>query len=138
MGKMDILLVEDNEDDVLLTMTALKRLGLAQSTAVCRDGAEALDYLAQRAAEEYPKLILLDLKLPKLDGLQVARRVKDGLQTRLIHVVMLTSSSRQADVTAALEAGADQYLTKSVEFSRFSEQIAQITRQFLTDPSKET
>ena len=137
MTSADILLVEDNEDDVLLTLTALKRLGFGDKTAVCRDGVDALEYLfregshAQRDGLTQPKLVLLDIKLPKIDGIEVVRRLKRDTRTKSISVVMLTSSSRQADISAASQAGADHYLTKSVDFGRFSQEIAQISRQFL-------
>jgi len=102
MTSADILLVEDNEDDVLLTLTALKRLGFGDKTAVCRDGVDALEYLfregshAQRDGLTQPKLVLLDIKLPKIDGIEVVRRLKKDTRTKSISVVMLTSSSRQA------------------------------------------
>ena len=137
MSKTSILLVEDNEDDVLLTLTALKRLGWSKDVAVCRDGVEALEFILcegahrERDSSIQPRLILMDIKLPKMDGIEVVRRIKSDPNAKAIPVVMLTSSSRQADVTAAHNAGAEHYLTKSVEFGRFSEEIGRLTRQLL-------
>jgi two-component system response regulator len=136
MNRVDILLVEDNEDDVKLTLHALKK-AVTKNVEVCRDGAEALDFLFgegkfyDRDTTAQPRLVLLDLKLPKLDGFQVLERLKSDTRTRGIPVVMLTSSSRKTDADQCYQAGANSYLVKSVDFEQFTRDIAELGRYWL-------
>jgi two-component system, response regulator len=113
-----ILLVEDNPSDEKLTVRALKNCGVANEVHVERDGAEALDYLA---THELPAIVLLDLKLPKLDGLDVLRRIRADARTRLVPVVVLTSSKEEQDVVASFSLGANAYVRKPVDFTEFAE-----------------
>jgi two-component system response regulator len=120
-----ILLVEDNADDELLTIRALQRNNLLNEVTVARDGAEALGLLFDGEEEELtrPGLILLDLKLPKIDGLEVLRRIRTDPRTRHIPVVILTASHEQEDVVAGYEGGANAYVRKPVRFSDFSDAV---------------
>ncbi|HMP77475.1 MAG TPA: response regulator [Kiritimatiellia bacterium] len=124
---LDILLVEDNPRDVALTLRAFERARLANPVSVVQDGAEALDYLfctgayAWRAGEPLPGVLLLDLNLPKVDGLEVLRRVKRDERTAAIPVVVLTASARERDALACRQSGADAYLVKPVNFAALSE-----------------
>ena len=128
----DILLVEDNPSDADLTIHALKKHTQADRIELARDGAEALDILfrkdahAVRAGEPYPKVILLDLKLPKIDGLEVLRRMKADARTRHIPVVILTSSREESDLQEAYRLGANSYIVKPVEFDNFTEVVAKL------------
>ncbi len=127
-----ILLVEDNPDDVELTMRAFRKNKIANNVAVARDGAEALDYLfcqgtfTDRDASDGPKLILLDLKLSKLDGLQVLERLRADERTRLTPVVILTSSKEEQDLVSSYKNGANSYVRKPVDFNKFVEAVRQI------------
>jgi two-component system response regulator len=127
-----ILLVEDNPDDEELTLRALKNNSIRNTIVVARDGAEALDYLfctgsfSGRDANELPGVILLDLKLPKVDGLEVLRRLRADQRTRLIPVVILTSSIEEQDRLKGYGLGANSYVRKPVDFSRFSEAVRQL------------
>ena len=127
-----ILLVEDNPDDELLTLRALKRNHIANEVDVVRDGAEALEYLfatgmyAGRAPEDLPQVVLLDLKLPKIDGLQVLQRIRADERTRLLPVVILTSSDEERDIVESYRLGANSYVRKPVEFEQFVEAIRQL------------
>ncbi len=127
-----ILLVEDNPDDVELTMRAFRKNNIANKVVVARDGVEALDYLfcrgafADRAARDAPRLILLDLKLPKLDGLQVLERLRADEHTRLTPVVILTSSKEEQDLVSGYKTGANSYVRKPVDFNQFVEAVRQI------------
>ncbi len=120
-----ILLVEDNADDEVLTMRALNKSKVANKIAVVRDGAEALDYLfstgayAGRDPLELPQVILLDLKLPKVDGLDVLRRIRSEPRTRMLPVVILTSSKEEQDLVNAYSSGANSYVRKPVDFNQF-------------------
>ena len=124
---IDILLVEDNPNDVRLTLHAFKRHNLTDRMHVVRDGAEALEYLfctgayAGRRIGDVPKLILLDLKLPKVDGLEVLRQIKADARTRTIPVVMLTSSSQERDLIESYKLGVNSYIVKPVDFDQFNE-----------------
>jgi CheY-like chemotaxis protein len=123
-----ILLVEDNPNDVELTLLALERSNLANEVITVRDGAEALDYLCRRGAYQdrdtgNPAVILLDLKLPKVDGLQVLQRVKGDPLLRSIPVVMLTSSREEPDLQRAYQLGVNAYVVKPVGFQTFIEAI---------------
>ena len=123
---VEILLVEDNSDDERLALHAFKRQKIANIVYVVRDGAEALEYVfctgayAERGMEN-PKVILLDLKLPLVDGLEVLRQIRSNPQTRLIPVVMLTSSSEERDIVEAYRLGANSYIVKPVDFDQFNE-----------------
>ena len=127
-----ILLVEDNPDDEVLTRRALKKNDIDSEVVVAHDGAEALDYLfgtgayAGRDTSVMPQLILLDLKLPKIDGLEVLRRIRAGERTRLLPVVILTSSKEQQDLLDGYGCGANSYIRKPVDFARFVETVQQL------------
>ncbi|MFQ5465335.1 MAG: response regulator [Thermodesulfobacteriota bacterium] len=124
-----ILLVEDNPDDVALALRAFEKNEVAGEVVVARDGAEALDYLfgtgpyEGRDARARPRVVLLDLKLPKVDGIEVLKRLRGDERTRLIPVVILTSSTEERDITAGYGLGANSYIRKPVDFSRFLEAI---------------
>lgn len=123
-----ILLIEDNADDELLTLRALKKSNIANEVIVARDGAEALEYLfgSEAGGPVRPELILLDLKLPKVDGLEVLRRLRAEERTHRLPVVILTSSREQQDVIAGYELGANSYIRKPVDFAQFSEAVRQL------------
>jgi two-component system, response regulator len=122
---VDILLVEDNQDDIDLALHTLKREKLANSVFVVRDGEEALDLLfcrgsfSDRTFDRPPKLILLDLKLPKIDGMQVLKELKADSRTKMIPVVMMTSSKEERDVVESYEAGVNSFIQKPVDFDQF-------------------
>lgn len=124
-----ILLVEDNPDDEVLTLRALKKNNIMNEVVVARDGVEALDYLfgtgvhAGRDVGNLPQIVLLDLKLPKIDGLEVLRRIRDDERTRLQPVVILTTSTEERDVTSSYELGANSYIRKPVDFEQFMEAV---------------
>lgn len=121
----DILLVEDNPDDEALTLRALKKHNILNNVVVAHDGAEAIDYLfAGDGAEDPPGLILLDLKLPRVDGLSVLRRIRSEEHTEIIPVVVLTSSKEQEDVIASYRRGANAYVRKPVKFAEFAEAVS--------------
>jgi CheY-like chemotaxis protein len=128
IGKRPILLVEDNPVDLDLTLRAFKRRKLTNPIEVARDGEEALEWVERTAAigEGYPVLILLDLKLPKVDGLEVLRHLKTHPSFRAVPVVVLTTSSESADVQTAYQLGANSYIVKPVDFEKFIEVAAQI------------
>jgi CheY-like chemotaxis protein len=122
-----ILLVEDNPVDVDLTLRAFRKRGLANPIVVARDGAEALQYIARwDAGEPMPVVILLDIRLPKVDGLDVLKELKQHPRYRRIPVVMLTSSAEERDVHAAYALGANSYIQKPVDFDRFMEVATQV------------
>ena len=125
MADRRILLVEDNPDDEALTLRALKKHNILNEIIVARDGAEALGILlADSGTVKLPGLILLDLKLPKVDGLEVLRRIRAAERTRFIPVVILTSSKEQEDVLASYNSGANAYVRKPVNFSEFAEAVS--------------
>ena len=116
----DLLLVEDNPDDVELTLRAFRRAKLDQSVFVARDGAEALEFLfGGEAVATLPKVVLLDLKLPKVDGLEVLARIRQDERTRRLPVIVITSSREESDIRRAYALGANSYVVKPVEFERF-------------------
>ena len=140
-----ILLVEDNADDEALARRALKKHNIVNKVIVARDGAEALDYLfgtgahAGRDVGVFPAVMLLDLKLPKLDGLDVLRRVRADARTKLLPVVILTSSKEEKDLVESYSLGANSYIRKPVDFEQFSEAIRQLGLYWLVmneTPSK--
>jgi len=119
-----ILLVEDDADDEALTRRALEKNNVRNELVVARDGQEALDYL--RGAPRLPELVLLDLKLPKIDGFEVLRRLRADERTRLLPVVVLTSSNEQRDVASSYSLGANSYVRKPVDFKEFTEAARQL------------
>jgi two-component system, response regulator len=131
-NSIEILLVEDNPNDVELTLHALKKNNIANSIHVVRDGAEALEYLfgsgadAGRDFNHTPKMILLDLKLPKVDGMEVLKRIKSDERTRPIPVVVLTSSREERDIVESYRLGVNSYITKPVDFEQFTEAVRQL------------
>jgi two-component system response regulator len=132
MKERSILLVEDNADDEELTLRALRQANIANEVVVARDGSEALDYLygsgryADRDLETMPAVVLLDLKLPKLSGIDVLRKMRSEPSTRLMPVVILTSSSEDEDMVRSYESGANSYVRKPVEFAAFANAVAQL------------
>ena len=123
-----IYLVEDNEDDIELTIRAFKEANIINQVIIARDGAEALEYLLGDGFEDrdVPAVILLDLKLPKVDGLEVLQRIRSDERTRLIPVVILTSSVEERDMINGYKLGANSYIRKPVDFIRFSEAVKQL------------
>ena len=132
-----ILLVEDNPDDEVLTRRALEKNDIGSYVVVARDGAEALDYLFGEGAYEgrdvsdIPQVVLLDLKLPKVDGLEVLRRLRADERTRLLPVVILTSSREQQDLLDGYGYGANSYVRKPVDFAQFSRAVEQLELYWL-------
>ena len=127
--KIEILLAEDSDADAEMTIRALRRNNLANHLVWVKDGAEALDFIFRRGAyaqrpEGAPKLVLLDLKMPKVDGIEVLRQIKSNEATRTIPVVMLTSSAEERDIVASYSLGVNSYVVKPVEFSSFVAEVA--------------
>ena len=129
---VEILLVEDNPQDLELALRALQKAKVSNSIHVVRDGAEALEFIfctgqhAARKIEEGPKVILLDLKLPKVDGLEVLKRIKGDPRTRMIPVVVLTSSKEQGDVVESYHLGVNSYIVKPVNFEGFVKAVGEL------------
>jgi two-component system response regulator len=127
-----ILLIEDNPDDEALAVRALRKRSIGNPIVVCRDGAEALEYIfgtgkyAGRSVIDFPAVTLLDLKLPKVDGLTVLQRIRADERTRPMPVVILTSSNQEADIVRSYELGANSYVRKPVEFEQFVEAVQQL------------
>ncbi len=127
-----ILLVEDNPDDEELTMRALKKNNISNEIVVARDGAEALDYLfargkySKRDTSIMPQLILLDLKLPKIDGIEVLKQIRSDDRTKLLPVVILTLSKEQQDLVDGYSSGANSYIRKPVDFKEFVKAVGQL------------
>jgi len=132
MAGNSILLVEDNPDDEALTLRAFRKNNVTNEVVVVRDGAEALDYLfgtgtyANRDLTLLPQLIILDLKLPKIDGLEVLRRIRATVQTKLLPVVILTSSNEEPDRLQGYDLGANSYIRKPVDFAEFVDAVRQL------------
>ena len=132
MTDASILLVEDNSDDEALTLRALEKNNIHNEVVVARDGVEALDYLfgtgvyAGRDVEALPQVVLLDLKLPKIDGLEVLQRLRGDERTRLLPVVILTSSKEQQDLVNGYRLGANSYVRKPIDFTQFIEAVRQL------------
>lgn len=132
MNEKMILLVEDNPDDEALTIRALKKNNIRNKVVVAHDGSEALDFLfckgafAGRDPKEEPQVILLDLKLPKVDGLEVLRQIRADSRTSLLPVVILTSSKEEQDLVKSYKNGANSYIRKPVDFNQFVEAVHQL------------
>ena len=131
-GRVEILLVEDNATDAELCIRSLSKANLANRLLWVKDGAEALDFLfargayANRAPDIHPKVVLLDLRLPKVDGLEVLRQLKADERRRLIPVVVLTSSKEDRDIIESYKLGANSFVSKPVEFSAFADAVAKL------------
>jgi two-component system response regulator len=136
-NEVDILLVDDSQDDVDLTLHALRSENLANHVFVARDGEEALDFLfcsgphAGRSFDHPPKLVLLDLKMPKVDGMQVLKQVKGDARTRSIPVVLLTSSREERDMVSGYDLGVNSYLQKPVDFDDFRKMVKMLGMYWL-------
>jgi CheY-like chemotaxis protein len=132
MATNSILLVEDNPDDEALTLRAFRKNNVTNEVVVARDGAEALDYLfgtgtyANRDVTLLPQIVILDLKLPKIDGLEVLRRIRAAPQTKLLPVVILTSSNEERDLLEGYGLGANSYVRKPVDFAEFVDAVRQL------------
>ena len=132
MRETELLIVEDNENDILLTKRALTKSNIKNEIIVARDGAEAIDYLFGNGANSCldgklcPVLILLDIHLPKIDGLEVLKRIRDDKRTRLCRVVILTSSKEENDLIRSYQLGVNSFIRKPVDFSQFAEAILQV------------
>jgi two-component system, response regulator len=137
MSERVIFLVEDNANDEELTLRALRKSKIVNEVVVARDGAEALDYLFARGAYaardplDLPEIVLLDLKLPKVSGLEVLRRIRAEEATKLLPVIMLTSSTEDTDLVAGYRNGANSYVVKPVDFTQFSEAVRQLGMYWL-------
>lgn len=126
MKSHTILLVEDKADDEALTLRALERQRIGNDVRVARDGEEALEMLLGDDSEPLPELVLLDLKLPKVDGLEVLRRIRADKRTVLLPVVILTASREESDLVAGYANGANSYVRKPVDFDQFAEAVRQL------------
>jgi DNA-binding response OmpR family regulator len=137
MDKKIILLVEDNPDDEILTLRAFEKSNILNEVVVVRDGAEALDYLGAtgvhegRNKSEMPQIVLLDLNLPKISGLDVLREIRANEETRLLPVVILTSSDEERDMVESYKLGANSYVRKPVDFRQFSDAVQQLELYWL-------
>jgi CheY-like chemotaxis protein len=132
---IEILLIEDNMQDAELTIRTLKKNNLAHHILHLKDGAEAIGFLFPSEALDYPsniKLILLDLKMPKVNGLEVLKKIKSNDRTKIIPSIILTSSKQEHDISQALSAGANSYVVKPVAYDQFSETITKIGSYWLT------
>ena len=138
MTGKSILLIEDNPDDEALTLRAFKKNNISNEVIVVRDGVEALEFLlgpgghGGRSADALPGVILLDLKLPRIDGLEVLKKLREDEYTRYLPVVVLTSSKEDQDIVSSYALGANSYIRKPVEFEKFVDAIGQVGRYWLT------
>jgi two-component system response regulator len=134
---VEILLVEDDPDDLDMTLRALRKSGMANKIHVARDGVEALEFIfcegphAQRRIDNLPRVVLLDLKLPRVDGFEVLRRMKADARTRGIPIVVLTSSREQSDVVASYDLGVNSYIVKPVNFDSFVKSVSDLGMYWL-------
>jgi two-component system response regulator len=132
MEEKVILLVEDNPDDEALTIRALKKNNIQNKVVIARDGAEALEYIfcegkySDRNITEMPQVVLLDLKLPKIDGLEVLERIRSDNRTKLLPIVILTTSNEERDIVEGYRLGANSYIRKPVDFAQFAEAVRQL------------
>jgi two-component system, response regulator len=131
LAVVEILLVEDNRDDAEMTMRALKKRNLANGIEWVKDGSEAVDYMFRRGDYEgringNPRIILLDMKMPKMDGIDVLRILKADPQTRAVPVVMLTSSNEENDIVRSYDLGVNSYIVKPVEFEKFVDEVSKL------------
>ncbi|HEX7138020.1 MAG TPA: response regulator [Vicinamibacterales bacterium] len=130
--EVEILIIEDNDTDLELTLRALRKANLANKVLALRDGIQALDYLfangkySGRDVNSHPRVVLLDLKLPKIDGIEVLRRIKSDPRTASVPVVVLTSSTEERDRLGSYELGANSFIVKPVEFDSFSRAVVEI------------
>lgn len=129
--RVEVLLVEDSKADAEMTLRTLKKKGITNNVEWVRDGVEAIDYLFctgrfSDRSRGHPKLVLLDLKMPRMDGLQVLERMKSDPETRAIPVVMMTSSREEGDLVASYRLGANSFVVKPVEFEDFAQKVAQV------------
>lgn len=137
VGRKRILLVEDNPDDVKLTLHAMGKNKIINEIVVVNDGPEALDYLfgrgkyKDRDLSDKPQVILLDLKLPKIDGLEVLKRIRNDKRTRFLPVVVLTSSKEEKDIVESYKFGASSYVRKPVDFEQFSKAVKELSLYWL-------
>jgi two-component system response regulator len=123
---VEIILVEDNSDDAELTIRALKKYNLANHLLHLEDGEDAINYIFSQDTVKLPKLILLDLKLPKVDGLEVLRKIKSDEEKKVIPVVVLTSSKEEQDIVKSYELGVNAYIVKPVEFEGFTKAVSDL------------
>jgi len=123
---VEILLVEDNPDDAGLTIRALKKNNLANHLLHLQDGEEALNFLFSEQTNQLPKVILLDLKMPKVDGIEVLRKIKSDPQKKIIPVVVLTSSKEERDIIESYKLGVNAYIVKPVDFDKFIQAISEV------------
>ena len=131
LQQVQILLVEDSPTDGEMTLRALKKIGITNDIKWVKDGQEALDYIFREGAykdrgKQAPRLILLDLKMPKVDGIEVLQKIKATEETKIIPVVMLTSSAEEQDIVKSYQLGVNSYLVKPVEFDRFVEEVSRV------------
>jgi two-component system, response regulator len=148
INQVEVLLVEDNVHDAEMTIRSLKKVNLANNLVHVKDGEEALDFIfargrfAERDMANAPKVILLDIKMPKVDGIEVLRRIKSDEATRAIPVVIMTSSKEEQDIISSYELGVNSYVVKPVDFEGFAKAVSQLgmywllTNQSLLSPHK--
>ena len=132
MNEEVILLVEDNPDDIALALRALKKSNLGKEIVVARDGAEALDYLFGNPENALPELIMLDLKLPKISGIEVLKKLRADERTRFLPIVVMTTSNERQDIVNCYNHGANSYIRKPVDFAKFYDVIKQIGTYWLS------